>query len=67
MINEYVAVDKEQLDNALIEILDYATGKNKELKLSRKEAGMISFVVIHAIKKSDKKIDKDAVILGVVE
>lgn len=68
MKKEYVAVDKEELDNALIKILEYATGRNKKLKLSQKEARIISVAVIYSIKKCEQDVtDEDAVILGVVE
>ena len=68
MEKKYVAVDTEELDNALIKILEYGTGEKKKLKLSQKEARIISFAVIYAIKKSDQNdIDEDMEILGVVK
>jgi hypothetical protein len=68
MGKKYVAVDKEKLDNALVKILEYATGEKKSLKLSKSEAKIISAAVIYAIKMcSQNDIDEDAEILGVVK
>jgi len=68
MEKKYVAVDKEKLDNALVKILEYATGEKESLKLSKSEARIISVAVIYAIKYSTQNdIDEDAEILGVIK
>lgn len=56
MEKKYVRVDGEKLGDALNKILECASGKKKEVKLSQNEAVIISVAVAYAIQESDRSI-----------